>query len=902
MKALKIILLFFMVTISSYAQISVKLLQPPPYQFKIEHFWKVIIINNGGADKRQISVYLKGTATESLQGKIIEVTSSVITLQPGVKIISGRELGPFTIRESNSRFKNIRLKTGSVPSGNYEISITVFDAKGGKQLASDYISTTVENFNRMELISPIDREVIGNIPLGNKKNLKLKRIGRSPLIIFSWLPPVPAPPGARISYRLKLVEILGYQSVYSAMASNPLYYKSLKLSSTMLRYPVAARQLAPGKKYAWAIEAFIDDFKIQESEIRSFEIAGGDKLVDKNSSNKNESVNLYGDADFNQYSGLPSGLSSYTNKNYGPSNLEYLEPFVLTTEPESPNIFKFYGDGKFTIISKSKPAQFSQLPLNYRTLEFNPRLSVYNIPFGLNIYLSSLNNSNRQSLNSVSFIFDIDQLKSKIKDRISEKVKDIVYSADSSLGKLSEIALSDPNKLKENAEKLGLISSTEKFFIDLKTLGLGRTYPVYTDLTVSGVPVNGLNVEYNPGILYLAVAAGNNLKGIDEVSFKRSFFAGRIGVGEKENDHLFFTLLKMKDDDQSILPPTNSFLTPQENQVIGTEGKILLFNNLLTLKSEAAISMFTRDLRDADIQNSSLPGFVKSIYNTKLSTSYDYALSSSVIFDSPKDNTYFSLKVNRIGPGYISLAAPNIRSDQLMFKAKFDKKFSDKKIGVKTFAKIYQDNITNWKASTTTTTSFGVSFNFNFPNIPYFIIGYSPYFQSNDAVPINQIISNNNQMVNFMTGYSYQLSSVYASTLFSFNGQWQNTKVGITSNKFSNTSYMLNQSFNFEFPLTLNSTLSLTQSKFLSTSSRITEFDLNGNYLFNDNISINLGATFSNEENFTKRSLIYIGSDIILSELLKLQLQGKISNYKDLSGGGNNYNDSMLQAIVFVTW
>ncbi len=899
MKAYKIVLLSLIVTISSYAQISVHLQQPPPYQFRIEQFWKIELINNSDSP---IKVYLKGTATESTQGKIIEATSSVITLQHGVKVISGRELGPLTVSESNSHYKDIILNTGGLPSGNYNVCITVLDGIDGKQLAADCISVTVENFNRMELISPFDGEVIGNISVEAIENLKLKSNNKTPVIIFSWLPPVPIPPGARFSYRLKLVEILGYQSVHSAMSSNPIYYQSPKISATVLRYPIAAMQLMPGKKYAWAVEAFVDDFKTQESEIRSFEIAGGNESTEKYSSYNNGSISRFSDADFNQPSGLPSGLSSYKTNNYGTSALNFFRALAPIDLFSSPSNFKFFGDGKFTQISSGKPAQFSQLPSNYWTLAFNPRLSFYDVPFGFNIYLTSLNNSNRQSLNSVSFMLDIDRLKSKIKDRISQKVKEIVSSADSSFGKLDIETLSDPNKLTENAEKLGLISPAEKLFLNIKTLGIGRTYPEYSELTVSGVPVNGLNLEFNPGILYFAIAAGNNTEGIDEVSFKRSFLAGRIGVGKKENTHLFFTLLKMKDDDQSILPPVNLFLTPQENQVIGTEGKIFLFNNLLSLKGEGAVSLFTRDLRDADIQDGSLPSFVKSIYNPKISTSYDYALRVSAVFDQPKNDTYGSFEVSRIGPGYTSLAAPNIRSDQLMFEAKLNKKFPGKKIGMKMYVKYYQDNIADWKTSTTSTASFGVSFDFNFPNMPYFTIGYSPYFQGNDAVPANQLIRNDNHIVNFMTGYSYQFSGMYASTMFAFNGQWQNAKVGIVSNKFSNTSYMLNQSFNFEFPLTLSSTFSLTQSKILSITSNITDFDLNGNYQLSEMISANLGGTISNEENFTKKIMIYMGSNIILYQWLRFELQGNISNYKDLSGGGNNYNDSMLQASVSMNW
>lgn len=954
--------------ISLNAQISVKLQQPPPYQFRVEQFWKAILTNSG---RTAVSIYLKGTATESVKGKVIEAASYVITIQPGIKIVSGRELGPFTVSQSNNQYKDIMLNTGSVPSGNYNICITAYEVTGGKQLSSDCISVVIENFNRLELISPFDQEVMGAVTDSLAEN-----INRSPTIIFSWLPPIPLPPNARINYRLKLVEVLGNQSVYAAMESNPVYFESPIISATVLRYPIAAKQLTPGKEYAWAVEVFVDNYKTQESEIRSFEIAGGRESENKYSPDKKFHTGVLDRTELNQRCTLPSGLSILSNKNIA-------EPHsIFSSALQQSNLFgeqtnlKFYGDAKLTQVSSRKPPQFSQLPANYWTLEMNPRISFYEIPFMLNIYLSSLNKTSMQKLNSVSFALDVNEMRSKIMWRISEKIQEvwtsmelspeklkeiealtdpleinnhisekiaeIRSSVDSSLVKTEEVdlisekireiqtssatpleklkklevlsdskylekmkeieLLNDPSKLDENAGRLGLISPAEKFFLDIKSFGVGKTYPEYSDLTVSGIPVNGINIEYNPGIFYLAAAAWNNLDGIKDVSFKRSFVAGRLGIGKKELAHLFFTLLKMKDDENTIPVPPNTFLTPQENQVIGTEGKITLFDNLLMLKSEAAVSMFTRDIRDAEIQNSLLPGFVKNIFNPKISTSYDYALNGTAVFDQPKNETYFSLEINRIGPGYISLAAPNIRSDQLMVEARFNRKFSGKRIGMKTYLKMYQDNVINWKPSTTTTASFGVTFDFNFPEMPFFVIGYSPYFQGNDNLPANQIIKNNNHIINFMTGYTYQLSSISASTIFSVNGNWQNTKLGTVSNKFSNVSYLLNQSMNFEFPLSLNSTLSLVKSKILSLSSTITEFDVNGNYQFSELISANLGTTFSNEEHYTKRIMLYMGSSINLAEWLRFELQGNLANYKDLTGGGHNYNDSLFQAIVIVKW
>jgi hypothetical protein len=94
----------------------------------------------------------------------------------------------------------------------------------------------------------------------------------------------------------------------------------------------------------------------------------------------------------------------------------------------------------------------------------------------------------------------------------------------------------------------------------------------------------------------------------------------------------------------------------------------------------------------------------------------------------------------------------------------------------------------------------------------------------------------------------------------------------------------------------------LSQSKILTISSNLTEFDLNGSYQLSESISANLGGTISNEESLTKRVMVTLGTNIMISKLLRFQLQGNISNYKDLSGGGLNYNDSMLQASVMLNW
>lgn len=120
----------FICTTSAHAQIiGVNLQPPPPYQFKIEHFWKVSLMN---PTQTTYQVYLVGRATEKKDGRVVEATTMVFSLPPGLKIVTGRELAPLDVKEYNSRYSDVVKNIGTVPSGNIavgEISI------GGKHEA-----------------------------------------------------------------------------------------------------------------------------------------------------------------------------------------------------------------------------------------------------------------------------------------------------------------------------------------------------------------------------------------------------------------------------------------------------------------------------------------------------------------------------------------------------------------------------------------------------------------------------------------------------------------------------------------------------------------------------------------------------------------------------------------------
>ena len=66
---------------SADSQVTLTLRQPPPYQFKLDHMWKVTLMN---PTRTTFKVYTVGRATERRDGRIVEATTAQSPFPPGL--------------------------------------------------------------------------------------------------------------------------------------------------------------------------------------------------------------------------------------------------------------------------------------------------------------------------------------------------------------------------------------------------------------------------------------------------------------------------------------------------------------------------------------------------------------------------------------------------------------------------------------------------------------------------------------------------------------------------------------------------------------------------------------------------------------------------------------------------
>lgn len=242
-------------TLRAQVPVTLHLRQPPPHQLRFSDLWEVDITNPGAAvpNAQLVTVVRSGAA-----GVILTATTGSFTLPTGIKIITAansKDLGPIQTQYGGGGFRDAIVRTSGFPAGDYTVCVTVRSVTPTRvgDLATDCIDQTVESDVSPILIMPANEAVL-----------------QEPFPIFTWTWGGAGRPDTRITYKLKIVEILGKQSPNAAMQRNLAWFEQNNLRSSVMQYPPPARPLQSGRRYAWMVTAFTIDQPAGESEVWEF--------------------------------------------------------------------------------------------------------------------------------------------------------------------------------------------------------------------------------------------------------------------------------------------------------------------------------------------------------------------------------------------------------------------------------------------------------------------------------------------------------------------------------------------------------------------------------------------------------------------------------------------------------
>ena len=363
-------------------------------------------------------------------------------------------------------------------------------------------------------------------------------------------------------------------------------------------------------------------------------------------------------------------------------------------------------------------------------------------------------------------------------------------------------------------------------WLDLK---LGDSYPRYPNLVMEGKRVRGVTGELRFGEVNLEATFGQTVRKIEGQllqtyseadaplgsniisinqsrygnpygmvnlgTYSRNLFVVRPYFGRGENFQFGLTYLHSSDDNTSI----EFGARPQENALFGTDLMFALDDQNITFTSQAAISLFNKDISSGNLSDAQIdslfgpgkyidvdPSTVKDIRdivgNFITVNQYIGPLNpqelASLAGEAALNFNYFdnSLKASYIyrGNDYQSFGQSFIRTDVKGINLVDRFRMIDNKLFVSLGYEDLQDNLQNTKIATTSYKTLSASVSIfpraDFPNIT---LGFNQYNNSN-GIDIRDTINNKYKVDDLTNRFSINVSydivgSVRHSTSLSFS-------------------------------------------------------------------------------------------------------------------------------------
>ncbi|MFC2092358.1 hypothetical protein ACFLSV_00520 [Bacteroidota bacterium] len=873
-----IVLFFFIISDVFSQKVNIYSEHLPAFQFNIDDIWNVTLTNSSSP----VDVYLLGTIENSNSKLLVKLESSDFKLLPGTKRMNVNSVGPVDVDlYSNRIFKDIDGKRFLL-NGIYSISVFVLSSESNTVLCTSSKEYEVLNIYQLGLISPLNGVTVKD---------------RFP--VFNWRPPATEFADMKITYELIIAEINEKQSPREAILLNSFTIKQNNIESVSFEYPNSEIELQNGKKYIWMVKALIDDNIFSESEIWEFEYNesfDNTVIIEKNFQAVKTKLPIeINSAEVLKINKTSQLTYSYTSKTDEMSNIADNKICIPTLNSNSLMKTAFQHDNfvsnKLKVFDRTQgisrlPFQFlssysivnyqystqkfigSELPRNYFSLRFDPTFVFFEIPLSFNSYINTTQNDSRQSINSFALRLEPRLLNSMIN-----------------------------KKTRENKEVKGYL----KYLSGFDALNIGEVYPSYSKYTINGSKLTGVDVEYNPGLFYLAFSGLYNYKAVEELSFSRKMLAGKIGLGDKRENHFHLTILKAWDDENSLNQDqiTNG-LTPQENFLVGTDGKLKLFNDKFVIEGEITGSVHTRNKTDAEVDDGMVPRFLRFIIKSKVSTSVDYMYIIKSTYDIEKTDTKLSGTFKSIGPGYVSLGALNFRNDIRGFKIKLDQRLFEKKIQFSASMEREGNNVGSFNSRTETTDNYGFNLRFNFKDFPYIILDYRPNTVTNNEEIDSLLYNSKSSVFTFMMGLNdfsenfYNSSSLLISTI--------NSKSSNETSDYRILNFVLSDNLTFtKIPLSFAGSFGYSFNDAFSNS-LLLSVDLSGTYTLFNKMNNTLGFSFTNERDLSHKIGYYFSTSVPLWELGELYLRAEQNLYREKVFEYGNRNDFIFTATISKSW
>jgi hypothetical protein len=410
------------------------------------------------------------------------------------------------------------------------------------------------------------------------------------------------------------------------------------------------------------------------------------------------------------------------------------------------------------------------------------------------------------------------------------KITTLKQSVQQADGKLKQqlAQVTDPAQLKEfiqsNKVDASSLPKGWKMLGAINSIGIGRSWVDYSELTVKNISLTGINAEANPGKFYVAFAAGKvNYRFRDFVvknnqQPKQSLYLVRAGIGKKEGNNIIFTWYDGKKS------PFSSYGAPTPTgtleRVMGMSVQTRLqvdANHYLIL--ESAKSSFN----NKPTGNPVATPLIDKVWNFKTRSNEAYSIKMYTYW--PQSKTKLNGYYRKMGENFQSFNLQPINVNQEAYQFGLQQSFLKRKLTVD--AGVRKNDFTSpaiYPGISSKTVFKSLQLTVRVPKYPFVSVGYFPSSQltvlDNNIIAENQYntlsavvshayhVKNTSMSSNLVylkfynnsadTGFIYYNAESYTANQFLFLGKLQlQTGLTITRQRNLNVS-TLEQSLSFE--------------------------------------------------------------------------------------------------------
>jgi chemotaxis protein CheY-P-specific phosphatase CheC len=462
-------------------------------------------------------------------------------------------------------------------------------------------------------------------------------------------------------------------------------------------------------------------------------------------------------------------------------------------------------------------------------------------------------------------------------------------------------------------KNLGLINKWESILSGLNKFNLGTNYPFFSKFSLNGPSVNGLQLEFNPGLFYIHLVGGKSLQeridstySIPTLSLAQNLFGCTLGLGAKQTTHFHISLLDIKDK----APSQNYILNYKirKNRILASDAMLSLFKNNLQISLDWSSSFLDPDqniTQSISISSKINKPFLKFFY-------LDIDDGSGVLDHAYKLNCKYQLSklglrldglYEYIGQNYHSLGAPFLQRDLKRWKLELLQTLAKNKLRLKLFVRrddnsrdplisTYSTQNTYYGIQASASTSFGLNLE----------ASYAPYSQSTSNGNQNPMQEYNQKMLQFQVTYTLRLGqTVQTQTMFQYIEHFQENNLSqgnFNYKMFTFSEFLQFNKFNVSFSSSyLPKTIIQT-----TTNPRTLTLDGSGAIAITPKVTTQVGLQYLAVRSKDDKLGLQCSMQIQLLNNLNLELSYRKYNYSNPTMSQNNYTENIMMSTIKYTW